>query len=227
MDILVIEDHPQMAAFLSQGLSESGFSVQLAGNGKDGESLAASRSFDLIILDLMLPDVSGTQICSNLRRRHVKTPILILTALSSTKDKVVNLDAGADDYLIKPFEFDELIARLRALHRRGLNGSATTLKYSDIEMDLTHRVVRRQGQKIKLTTKEFALLEYFMRNPEQVLSRANISQKVWDMNFDLDSNVIDVYISMLRRKLDRSFGHPVIQTVVGSGYVLSEKAQNN
>src|SRR5262245_2277690 len=128
-----------MAAFLSQGLSESGYTVQLASNGKDGEALAAARKFDLIILDLMLPDVSGTQVCNNLRRQQVKTPILILTALSSTKDKVANLDAGADDYLIKPFEFDELIARLRALHRRGTNGSSTLLKYADIEMDLAHR----------------------------------------------------------------------------------------
>jgi DNA-binding response OmpR family regulator len=221
--ILVIEDHPQMAAFLKQGLSESGFTVQLAGNGHDGEALAVSQKFDLIILDLMLPDGSGTQICHNLRRREIKTPILILTALSSTTDKVENLNAGADDYLIKPFEFDELIARLRALHRRGANGTSTLLKYSDIEMDLAHRLVRRQGQKIRLTTKEFALLEFFMRNPEQILSRASISQKVWDISLDLDSNVIDVYISMLRRKLDRNFETPVIQTVVGSGYVLSSK----
>jgi DNA-binding response OmpR family regulator len=215
-----------MAAFLSQGLTEAGFNVELAATGEDGESQAAARPFDLIILDLMLPDVSGTQICGNLRRRLIKTPILILTALSGTRDKVVNLDAGADDYLIKPFEFDELIARLRALHRRGANGAGTMLKYADIEMDLANRIVRRQGQKIKLTAKEFSLLEFFMRNPEQVLSRAAISQRVWDMNLDLDSNVIDVYVSMLRRKLDRGFGRPVIQTVVGCGYALSTGTQS-
>jgi two-component system copper resistance phosphate regulon response regulator CusR len=224
--ILIIEDHPQMAAFLRQGLTESGFSVDLAANGEDGERMASSGDFSLIILDLMLPDVPGMLVCRNLRHRNVTTPVLILSALSSTGEKVSGLEAGADDYLIKPFEFEELTARVRALLRRGSASSAMTLTYSDVEMDLSQRVVDRDGQRIKLTVKEFALLEFFLRNPGVILTRSSISEKVWSMNFDPESNVIDVYVSMLRRKIEKGFKHPLIHTMIGRGYMLSQDTPN-
>ena len=163
----------------------------------------------------------GFQVCRNLRRRRISTPILILTALSATGDKVAGLDAGADDYLQKPFEFDELLARVRALLRRGQAKEASKLKFDDLEMDLLSRTVTRAGQQIRLTAKEFALLEYLMRYPNRLLTRTSIGEHVWDMNFDSESNVIDVYVSMLRRKMDKGFSRRLIHTVIGAGYMLS------
>ena len=168
----------------------------------------------------MLADVDGIDVCRGLRQRGLTTPILMLTALSSTSDKVAGLDAGADDYLTKPFEIEELVARVRALLRRGQAGEASTLKFEDVEIDLNRRTVQRDGHKIKLTAKEFTLLEYMLRNPNRVLSRSSIAEKVWDMEIDTESNVIEVYISMLRRKLDKDFDKPLIHTVSGSGYML-------
>lgn len=210
-----------MAGFIRQGFTEQGHAVECAELGRDGEELGAGKTFDLIILDIMLPDVDGVQVCRNLRRRGVKTPILMLTALSATGDKVAGLDAGADDYLTKPFEFAELVARVRALMRRGQAAESAQLRFGDVEMDLLARKVTRSGKRIKLTTKEFALLEFFLRNPEKVLSRISIGEHVWDMNFDPESNVIDVYVSTLRRKLDVAGGAPIIHTVIGAGYILS------
>lgn len=224
MRILVVEDNPKMARFIQQGLSEYGYAVDAAATGTEGEQFAATEPYDLIVLDVMLPDQDGVQTCRNLRRRGRATPILMLTALSSTGDKVKGLDAGADDYLTKPFEFDELVARVRALLRRGQAQEAASLRFADLEMDLLTRTVARAGQKIKLTAKEFAMLECFMRNPNRVLSRTAIGERVWDMNFDRDSNVIDVYVSMLRRKIDREFEERLIHTVVGTGYILSLEA---
>jgi two-component system, OmpR family, copper resistance phosphate regulon response regulator CusR len=221
MQLLVIEDNPKMAGFVQQGFAEMGYGVEAAHSGHQGEEMAASKAYDAIILDVMLPDQDGVQVCRNLRRRGVKTPILMLTALATTADKVTGLDAGADDYLTKPFEFDELVARIRALLRRGQAQEASVLKFEDIEMDLAARKVTRASEKVKLTAKEFALLEYFLRNPDRVLSRTAIAEHVWDINFDPDSNVIDVYVSMLRRKIDKGFARPLIHTVVGTGYVLS------
>jgi DNA-binding response OmpR family regulator len=209
-----------MARIIRQGLVENGYAVDVAHTGHEGEQMAATEPYDAVILDVMLPDQDGVQACTNLRRRRVGTPILMLTALSTTGDKIKGLDAGADDYLTKPFEFDELLARIRALLRRGQAKKASNLKFADLEMDLLTRKVIRAGRKIQLTTKEFALLEYFMRNPHRVLSRTSIGEHVWDMNFDSDSNVIDVYVSMLRRKMDRGFEKRVIHTVIGTGYVL-------
>lgn len=220
MRLLVVEDNPKMARIIRQGLVENGYAVDVARNGHDGEQMAATEPYDAIILDVMLPDQDGIQACMNLRRRRVGTPILMLTALSTTGDKVKGLDAGADDYLTKPFEFDELLARVRALLRRGQAKEASNLKFADLEMDLLTRKVIRAGRDIQLTTKEFALLEYFMRNPHRVLSRTSIGEHVWDMNFDSDSNVIDVYVSMLRRKMDKGFEQRLIHTVIGTGYVL-------
>jgi heavy metal response regulator len=222
VQILVIEDNPKMASFIQQGLAEQGYGVEVAHRGHDGEDQAASEQYDVIILDVMLPDEDGIQICRNLRRRGVKTPILMLTALATTADKITGLDAGADDYLTKPFEFDELVARIRALLRRGQAQEAVVLRYADVQLDLHSRKVTRSGERIKLTPREFALLEYFMRHPGRVLSRTGIGEHVWDMNFDSDSNVIDVYVSMLRRKIDKGFEKQLIHTVVGTGYVMSE-----
>jgi heavy metal response regulator len=223
MRILLVEDNPKMAATIRQGLVENGYAVDVANRGHDGEDQASLEPYDVIVLDLMLPDQDGIQVCANLRRRGVKTPILMLTALSTTADKVKGLDAGADDYLTKPFEFDELLARLRVLLRRGQAQEASRLRFADVEMDLLARTVTRGGHKIRLTAKEFALLEYLLRNPRRVLSRTSIGAHVWDMNFDSDSNVIDVYISTLRRKVDKGFDKPLIQTVIGAGYMLSEE----
>ena len=221
MRILVIEDNPKMASLLKKGLTEQGYAVDLAYTGHDGEYMAGGEPYDAVVLDLMLPDEDGLLVCRNLRRRGVHTPILMLTALGRTQDKVAGLDAGADDYLTKPFEFDELVARLRALLRRGQAREASVLTFEDIEADLLKRTVTRGGRKIKLTAKEFALLEYFLRKPNRLLSRTTLGKHVWDMNFEPESNVIDVYVSMLRRRIDKDFEQKLIHTVIGAGYMLS------
>lgn len=229
MRILVIEDQAKTAQFLKKGLNEVGYSVDLAESGSAGESYIASSEYDLVILDVMLPDQNGMDTARHIRRDGFLGPILMLTALSTTKDKVNGLDAGADDYLTKPFSFDELLARVRALLRR--NSSANTvnsvLKYSDLEVDLIHRRVTREGKEINLTAKEFSLLEYFIRNPERPLGRVSIAEHVWDIHFDSESNVIDVYINLLRKKVDAPFQKKLIQTVVGVGYVLKDSAEKH
>lgn len=225
MRILVVEDQAKMANFLKKGLNEVGYAVDLAESGSAAESYMAQGDYDLVILDVMLPDQSGIDTARHFRRDGFEGPILMLTALSTTKDKIHGLDAGADDYLTKPYSFDELHARVRALLRRkSTNGNSVTnvLKYSELELDLIHRKVKREGQEITLTTKEFALLEYFMRNPERPLGRVSIAEHVWDIHFDSESNVIDVYINLLRKKVDAPFSKRLIHTVVGTGYVLKE-----
>ncbi|MEM7308520.1 MAG: response regulator transcription factor [Planctomycetota bacterium] len=218
MRILVIEDNPDMAAAIGRGLREHGYSVDIVHRGFEGEELAAVEPYDLVVLDVMLPDRDGVDLCRNLRRRKITTHVLMLTALSSTADKIAGLDAGADDYLTKPFDFEELLARVRALLRRGNASEATRLSLGGLELDLLRRAVERDGQKIKLSAKEFALLEFLMRNPDRVLDRMTIAQKVWDISYEPTSNVIDVYISALRKKVDRDFDPPLIHTVVGMGY---------
>lgn len=218
MRILVIEDNPKMAATIRRGLVEQSHAVDVCHTGFDGEEQASGGEYDAIVLDLMLPDRDGIDVCRNLRRRGVKTPVLMLTALSGTKDKVAGLDAGADDYLVKPFEFDELLARVRALLRRGAATEASALEFADLELDLRRQKATRAGVDIKLSSKEFALLEYLMRNPDRVLTRTSIVEKVWDMNYEPESNVVDVYISALRKKIDRDFDSPLIHTVIGTGY---------
>ena len=224
MRLLVIEDQRKMASFIKKGLSEIGYSVDVAETGSAGESLAAENDYDLILLDVMLPDQSGLDTARHMRQDGYSGPILMLTALSSTRDKVFGLDAGADDYLTKPFAFDELTARVRALLRRNSGGTAQSSKltFADLEMDLIARKVTRSGTELTLTPKEFALLEYFLRNPERPVSRTQISEHVWDVHFDSDSNVVDVYINMLRKKVDAPFKAKLIHTVVGVGYVLRQ-----
>jgi two-component system copper resistance phosphate regulon response regulator CusR len=218
MRILVVEDNPKLASSIKKALTEYDYSVDVAHTGYDAEELASADVYDLYILDLMLPDRDGIDLCRNLRKMDIAAPVLLLTALSGTQKKVEGLDAGADDYLTKPFELDELLARVRALLRRGTATEAVRLTYADVEMDLAKRVVSRAGEKLSLTAKEFALLEFFMRHPDKVLSRSVITEKVWDMNYEPSSNVVDVYISNLRKKVDRSFTPVLIHTVVGTGY---------
>jgi DNA-binding response OmpR family regulator len=220
--ILIVEDQKKMAGFLKKGLSENGYTVDVTESGATAESLAAEVSYDLIILDVMLVDQNGFDTARHLRQDGYSGPILMLTALTGTKDKVHGLDAGADDYLTKPFEFDELLARIRALLRRNKSspGLQNVLRFDDLEMDLVRRKVSRNGQEITLTAKEFSLLEYFMRNPNRPLSRTEICEHVWDIHFDHESNVVDVYVNMLRKKVDQPFGKRLLQTVVGAGYAL-------
>lgn len=218
MRVLIIEDNPKMAAAIQRGLREHGYAADACHSGFEGEELAVTEPYDLVILDLMLPDRDGVDVCRNLRRREVSKPVLMLTALSSTGDKVAGLDAGADDYLTKPFEFEELLARVRALLRRGEATEGRTLTMEDLELDLYTRVARRGGVEHELSNKEFGLLEYLMRNPNRVLTRTQIAEKVWDMNFEPGSNVIDVYISSLRKKVDRGYERELIHTIKGAGY---------
>ena len=218
MRVLVVEDNPKIAEAVRAGLTEHGYAVDAALTGFEGEELAATEPYDAILLDLMLPDRDGIDVCRNLRRRKIATPIIMLTALSATEEKIDWLDAGADDYLTKPFEFDELLARLRALLRRGEATEARELKCDDLVLDLYTRTVSRGETRAELSNKEYALLEYLMRNQNRVLSRAQIGEKVWDMSFETSSNVIDVYISALRKKIDRGFERELIHTVKGAGY---------
>lgn len=222
MRILVVEDEFKTAQFIKKGLNEVGYSVDVVHTASEAESFIASSEYDLVILDVMLPDQSGFETAQNLRRDGYTGSILMLTAMSTTKDKVTGLDAGADDYLTKPFAFDELLARVRANFRRKSNAqnSNNILKFADLEMNLVERKVFRANQEIELTTKEFALLEFFLRNPGRPLGRVSIAEHVWDIHFDSESNVIDVYVNMLRKKIDHPFSRKLIQTVVGLGYVL-------
>lgn len=221
MKILVIEDEKKMSGFIQQGLTEVGHSVDVADMPRDARAFLKKGAYDLLILDVMLPEISGIEFAKELRDNNYKGNILMLTALSTTKDKIVGLDAGADDYLSKPFEFEELLARIRALSRRKGDDSAI-LKNGDLSVDLIQRHVNREGIKIELTTKEFALLEFLMRHLDKVVDRNSIARQVWGTDFDPDSNVIDVYINHLRKKIDSPFSRKLLKTVVGQGYVLSK-----
>ncbi|MEJ6120671.1 heavy metal response regulator transcription factor [Vibrio sp. 2-Bac 85] len=225
MKILIIEDEPKTGQYLRQGLTESGFIVNLSSNGIDGLYHATSQHHDLIILDVMLPDLNGWQILAQLRKQDNETPVIFLTARDKVEDRIKGLELGADDYLIKPFSFSELLARVRAILKRGnkSNTENNTLCIADLELDLLRRKVQRAGQKITLTAKEFNLLEFFMRHQGEVLSRALIASEVWDMNFDSDTNVIDVSIRRLRNKIDTPFDTKLLQTMRGMGYVLEAK----
>jgi two-component system copper resistance phosphate regulon response regulator CusR len=222
MRILVVEDQPKMASFIKKGLNAQGYIVDVSETGMGAESLTAENSYDLIVLDVNLPDQNGMDTARHIRKDGFKGPILMLTALSSTKDKIHGLDAGADDYLTKPFDFDELLARIRALLRRNSGGETSKLRFLDIELDLVLRKVVRANTELNLTSREFSLLEYFMRHPNRPLTRVEISEHVWDVNFDTNTNVIDVYINMLRKKIDSPFDKKLIHTMVGYGYILKD-----
>ena len=223
MRALVVEDEIKMAGLLKRGLEEEGYAVDLAHRGQDGLWLATENSYDVILLDLMLPDLNGLQVCRRLREDGNWSPVLILTARDAVVDRVTGLDAGADDYLVKPFSFSELFARMRALGRRGAVQRPAVLRVGDLVLHPDGRRVSRAGTPIELTAKEFALLEYLMRHPGAVLTRSRLIEHVWDFAYDGDSNVVDVYIRYLRQKIDRPFGRESIETVRGSGYRLREE----
>ncbi len=222
MRILIVEDEKKIADFMKRGLKEEGYSADIAFDGEQGEFLAATNQYDVIILDIMLPKVDGTKLCERLRNRKIITPIIMVTAKDAVKDRVKGLDSGADDYLTKPFAFEELLARIRALLRKRDGQGSTKLKVEDLELDLLAHKVTRKDREIDLTSKEYALLEYLMRNPGIVLTRTMIAEHVWDINFDADTNVIDVYINYLRRKIDDGFKKNLIHTIRGRGYILKE-----
>lgn len=222
MRILVVEDEKRLAEVIKKGLVEEGYSVDVAYDGAEGQYMAESASYDLVILDIMLPKKDGVTICQELRIRGINIPILMLTAKDSVEDRVKGLDSGADDYLVKPFAFSELVARVRALLRREALSKASKLQVGNLVMDTLTREVWRGDKKIELTAKEYAILEYFMRHPNMVVTRTMLMEKVWDYDFEGISNVIDVYIRRLRLKLDEEGAESIIETVRGAGYRLRE-----
>ncbi len=225
MAILIVEDDERILQFLRRGLEAEGYLIETANTGKQGLLLASSSKYDLLLLDLMLPDLSGLEVCCQLRQQAISTPILMLTAMDSLEDKVEGLRLGADDYLTKPFAFDELIARIQALLRRSQDYKehVTELTVNDLTLNRDTMEIHRADQLIELTPKEFALLEYFMNSPGRVLSRSQILDQVWGYNSDPLTNVVEVYIRNLRRKIDKDFPSPLIKTVRGFGYKLDTK----
>lgn len=223
MKILLIEDEPKVAAFLKKGLMEQGYEVEQAYDGTYGSRLALNNGYDLIILDVILPGINGVEVCKIIRKSKPVVSILMLTALGSTEDKIQGLDSGADDYLVKPFEFKELLARIRALSRRVHEmPTGEILGIADLELDVQKKTVTRAGTPINLTAREFGLLQYLLRNKGRVVSRVDIIEQVWETSFDTGSNVIDVYINFLRKKIDKDFPSKLIHTLVGMGYVIKE-----
>jgi heavy metal response regulator len=223
MRILVIEDEKKVARFIKKGLEEEGYAVDLASDGEEGLARVLDQVHDLIILDIALPKIDGLQVLKKLRERKVPTPVLLLTVRATIEDKVLGLDSGADDYLTKPFAFQELLARIRALLRRKAEVGPPLLQVEDLVLDPARHLVTRGGERIDLTSKEFALLEYLLRNAGRVLTRAMISEHVWNYDFDTETNVIDVYVNYLRRKIDSRGEKKLIHTVRGSGYVLKSE----
>lgn len=223
MRLLVVEDEKKVASFIQQGLAEEGYAVDVASDGIVGLEMALDGVHDLIILDLSLPKQDGLSVLQALRQAKVKTPVLLLTVRANIEDKVLGLDAGADDYLTKPFAFQELVARIRALLRRRAEAEPPILQVADLTLDPARRIVSRQGEKVELTPKEFSLLDYFMRNPGRVLTRTMIAEHVWDYTFDTTTNVIDVYVNYLRKKIDSDREPKLLYTVRGVGYVLKER----
>lgn len=224
MRVLVVEDEPKLADFVKKGLEENACNVDIAYDGQIGKNMALSNPYDVLVLDVNLPKINGFDLAQQLRQEQLSTPILMLTAMGSINDKLVGFGAGADDYLVKPFEFRELLVRLRALQRRSndMMPQQNILKVADLELDLNEKVARRGQNTIDLTAREFALLEYLMRNRGRVVSRVDIAEKVWDIHFDTGTNTIDVYINFLRKKIDKDFTTKLIHTVVGMGYILKE-----
>ncbi len=222
MRLLVIEDEKKVSSFIKKGLEEEGYAVDVANDGEEGLYMALDRVHDLIILDIQLPKMDGFQVLQELRRQKVLTPVLLLTVRATIEDKVLGLDSGADDYLTKPFAFQELVARARALLRRRAEAVPAVLQVADLTLDPSRRIVIRGGEKIDLSPREFSLLDYFMRNPGRVLTRTMITEHVWDYDFDTDTNVIDVYVNYLRKKIDSGKKPKLLHTVRGAGYALRD-----
>ncbi len=225
MKVLLIEDEVKAVQYLKKGLMENQIAVDFAYDGYTGRLLAERGDFDVIVSDVIMPNMNGFELVKHLRKMGIHTPVILLTALGTTDDKVEGLEAGADDYLVKPFEFKELLARIKVLNRRGkdIPYPKTTLTFADVEMNLDSKVFTRSGKKIDLTPKEFALMEYFIRHQGRVISKTEIAEKVWDINFETSTNVIEVYINYLRNKMDKPFGKKLIHTMFGSGYILKEE----
>ena len=226
MKVLLIEDEVRVSSFIKKGFEEQGEEVVQAFDGQSGLKLATQHKFDIIILDVVMPIMNGIEVCDKLKNHHqVDTPILMLTALGTTEDIVTGLETGADDYLPKPFKFKELLARVNALHRRNsvrTVGDKDILRVKDLEMNLITKVVERKGKEIKLTAQEFKLLEYLLKNKNRVMSRTAILENVWEVDFDLGTNVIDVYINYIRKKTEKGFSSRLIETVIGMGYVIKD-----
>ncbi len=225
--ILIIEDEPKVALFIKKGLEENNFYADIDYRGLNTKEQLAQNKYDAIILDLNLPEISGYEICREVRKQNTSIPVLMLTALSTTEDKLTGFDSGADDYLVKPFEFRELLARIKALLKRANQNTlaGNSLKIADLELNTATKTVKRNNTLIELTAKEFSLLELLMRNKEKVISRNEIAEKIWEINFDTGTNVIDVYINFLRKKIDKGYQPKLIHTYIGMGYVLKESGQ--
>jgi DNA-binding response OmpR family regulator len=225
MKILLVEDEAKVAAFIKKGLEEQSYEVEVAFDGAIGKRLALYNQYDIMILDVNMPQINGFDLAKIIRNEGITTPILMLTAFGTTDDKITGFDAGADDYLVKPFEFRELLARLKSLYKRSGDTiqKGKKLTILDLELDLDEKSVKRAGKKIDLTAKEFGLLEYFLRNKGKVISRVDIAEKVWDLKFDTGTNVIDVYVNFLRKKIDKDFDKKLIHTMVGMGYIMKEE----
>lgn len=225
--ILIVEDEPKVAAFIKLGLEENGFECKNAYDGLMGKKMLETGNFTLIILDLNLPYMNGIELCQEIRKIDQKIPIIMLTALGTTEDKLKGFDSGADDYLVKPFEFKELLARIRALLKRvsTTKSEENVLHFHDLSVNLDTYEVFRSGRKISLTQKEFALLLYLLRNKGKVVSRSEIAENVWDINFDTGTNIIDVYVNFLRKKIDKDFPEKLIHTQTGFGYIMKEETE--
>jgi two-component system copper resistance phosphate regulon response regulator CusR len=223
--ILLIEDEPKTVQSLKQGLEENSYEVEVAYDGNMGHQLATRNVYQLIISDIIIPGINGLELCRKLRAEGIQTPILMLTALSTTDDKLEGFDAGADDYLAKPFDFKEFLARVKALIKRSNQTmiESQVLKFADLELDLTSKIVSRSGQKINLTAKEFQLMEYFLRNQEKVISKAEIAENIWEVEDENSSNLIEVYVNYLRKKVDKGFPSKLIHTQFGMGYILRQE----
>jgi heavy metal response regulator len=221
MRVLVVEDEPKISAFIRKGLEEEHYAVDVAGDGEEALDMVAAAEYDLIVLDILLPRLDGLSVCRELRRSGIRTPVLMLTAKDAVDDRVAGLDIGADDYLVKPFAFKELLARLRALTRRPPDVHGAVLELADLKLDTVAREARRGGQAVDLTPREYTLLEYLLRHPNQVLTRTMIAENIWGYDFYSESNVLDVFIRNLRRKLDDPYAVKLIHTIRGVGYKLS------
>ena len=226
-NILIVEDEEKVATFIKKGLQTQNFIAEIAETGKDALQLLDAKPFDLVILDIGLPDISGLEICKKIRETNTKIPILMLTALGSVSDKLSGFEVGTDDYLVKPFDFMELLVRVKALLKRTLEPPAaeaeSMIQVADLQLDLKEKVARRNNTIISLTAKEFNLLEYLMRNKGRVVSKVDIAEKVWDINFDTGTNFIEVYVNYLRKKIDKESSNKLIHTIVGMGYMLKNK----
>lgn len=227
MRILVVEDEEKVARLVQSGLEQNGYEVDVAYDGYLAENLAVTREYDVVLLDIIIPLVNGIDLCARIKQAHPGTPVLMLTALGTTADKVKGFEAGADDYLVKPFDFEELLMRVKALTKRSGFVSRTSreafLQVADLKLDVYKKEAYRGGKSIRLTAKEFDLLEFFMKNSGRVISKAELAEHVWELTFDTGTNVVEVYINLLRRKIDRDFEHKLIETRIGLGYIMNRR----